>query len=140
MIQEKTNCNKCNVSIADKTKIKCEGLCMPCYMQGNYGFKPSQIESIKRRGLTEIAIKWTNLVHQGIPNIRNPLIATKAQKAIPMVYSAVNSYLHSETKKFDGNSILKSLTELRSLPNDELHEYLSEVERFIMELKRTAKS
>ena len=69
MTEARTNCDICSACIATKTKIDCEGFCMPCYMQNNYGFKPSQIKSIKRRGLYKVAVNWSNLVSQGQPNI-----------------------------------------------------------------------
>lgn len=112
---------------------------MPCYMKINGGFKSGQIESFERRGLSEIVEKWIELVRQGQPNIRNPLIADKGGEVIPVVYSAVEGYFKSENKNFDGEHILKLLKELKLLHHKELRQYVSKVEVFIMELNRAAK-
>lgn len=140
MNQERTNCNSCNASILETTKIRCEGLCAPCYMAINNGFKPGQVELFKRRGLSELVEKWIDLVRQGQPNIRNPLIANKGKEVIPVVYSAVEGFFRSDNKKYDGEHILRLLREMKLLQDEELQEYVSKVEAFIMELNRAAKS
>ena len=140
MSLERTNCDSCKASILESTKIRCNGLCAPCYMKANKGFKAGQIESFKKRGLSELVEKWIELVRLGQPNIRNPLIADKDKEVIPVVYSAVEGYFRSEAKKFDGEYILNLLKELKLLPDDELKQYVSKVEEFIMELKRAVKS
>ena len=140
MTQKRTNCDSCNASILEKTKTRCEGLCAPCYMIINNGFKPGQIESFKRRGLSELVEKWIVLVRKGQPNIRNPLIADRGKEVIPIVYSAVEGYFRSENKKYDGEYILRLLRELKSLQDDELQQYVTKVEVFIMELNRATKS
>ena len=106
----------------------------------NNGFKPGQIESFKRRGLSELVEKWIVLVRKGQPNIRNPLIADRGKEVIPIVYSAVEGYFRSENKKYDGEYILRLLRELKSLQDDELQQYVTKVEVFIMELNRATKS
>ena len=140
MTQDRTHCDSCKSSILESTKIRCKGLCAPCYMKVNNGFKAGQIESFKKRGLTELVEKWIELVRHGQPNIRNPLIADKGKEVIPVVYSAVEGYFRSENKKYDGEYILRLLRELKLLQDDELQQYVSKVEVFIMELNRTAKS
>jgi hypothetical protein len=109
-------------------------------MKANNGFKAGQIESFKKRGLSELVEKWVELTRQGQPNIRNPLIADKGKEVIPVVYSAVEGYFRSEEKSFDGEYILNLLKELKLLPDNELQQYVSKVEVFIMELNRAAKS
>ncbi|MCW9016549.1 MAG: hypothetical protein OQJ89_06280 [Kangiellaceae bacterium] len=105
----------------------------------NNGFKPGQVESFKKRGLSELVEKWIDLVRQGQPNIRNPLIANKGKEVIPVVYSAVEGYFRSDNKKYDGEHILRLLREMKLLEDEELQEYVSKVEAFIMELNRAAK-
>lgn len=140
MTHERTNCDSCYASILKTTKNRSNGLCAPCYMKVNNGFKPGQIESLKKRGLSEIVEDWGELVRQGQPNIRNPLIANKGQEVIPVVYSEVEGYFASENKKFDGENILSLLKELKLLPDNELKQYVSKVEAFIRKLSRAAKS
>ena len=140
MTQERTTCDSCNASILETTKIRYEGLCAPCYMTINNGFRAGQIDSFKRRGLSQLVEKWIELIRQGQPNIRNPLIANKAREVIPVVYSAVEGYFRSEYKKYDGEYILRLLRELKLLQDNELQQYVSKVEVFIMELNRAAKS
>jgi len=112
---------------------------MPCFMKNNHGFKPSQIKLIKKRGLNKLAIKWAEIVRQGTPNIRNPLISTKANEVISIIYSGVNRFLRFENEKFDSEKILKLLDELKSMSEEKLQQYISKIEKFIIALNREKK-
>ena len=137
---EHVNWDFCNASILGATKIECGGLCMLCFKKENKGLSPSQLASIKDRGLSDIFDKWNKLVRQGVPNIRNPVVSQKFHQSVPIVYSSVNGCFRSKNTKFDKNSILNLLTELKALGNKELEVYIGKVEAFILELIRATKS
>lgn len=132
-------CSSCDVSILEKTRDECGGLCMPCFMRLNNGFKPSQIKSIESRGLSNIAEKWVSLLRQGRPNIRNPIISSMGLDAFPIVHNAIDDYIRAKTDTFESDKVLTILKELKLLPDEELKQYISSVEEFVVELIRVSK-
>ena len=136
MIQNKAKCDSCDSLVLESTKTKCGGCCMRCYMTKNHGFRPSEIDSIKERGLLEKFNQWNDLVRQGVPNVRNPLISEQLNQCVSEVYQSVVEYFRSNVVSYDDNNILKVLAEPKSTSNGEVNQYAVIVEGFILGLIR----
>lgn len=134
MTKDKVKCDLCDSLVLESTKAKCGGYCMRCYMKNNHGFRPLEIDSIKERGLMEKFDQWNNLVREGVPNVRNPLIYEQLNQSVSVLYQSVVSYFRSNVVRYDGNNILKVLAELKSTSNDDVDKYVAKVEGFILGL------
>ncbi len=113
---------------------------MPCFMNNHHGFRPAELDSIRARGLINLARQWSELDRLGRPNIRNPVLATKLNQTFSTVHQSVVSYFRSEDTRFESDKVLSLLSELRQEANDELNRYASRLESFVIELARATKS
>ncbi|VAW78940.1 hypothetical protein MNBD_GAMMA12-3236 [hydrothermal vent metagenome] len=109
-------------------------------MKSNHGFRPSELEAIRERGLSEQLHQWNDIVRRGIPKIRNPSISQRLNQSIPIVYSSVTAYFRSRDMTLEGNSILKLLTEFKSISDSGLEQYISKIEFFMLGLISATKS
>ena len=106
-------------------------------MESNYGFRPFEMESLKERGLTELAIEWKEIINSGKPNERNPLKAEKLNKGYSEIYLYLEDYFLSKNAKLKGNEILRVITELKPIANSEIKQLISKVESLTIKLMKT---
>lgn len=106
-------------------------------MQLNYGFRPSEMESLKERGLTELAIEWKKIISLGKPNERNPLKAQKLNQGYSEIYLYLEDYFISAKSELKGNEILKIMSELKPMANAEVDQLISKVESFTLKLMKS---
>ena len=133
----KVQCDFCKTDILESTKLRSNGFCTPCFMESNYGFRPFEMESLKERGLTELAIEWKEIINSGKPNERNPLKAEKLNKGYSEIYLYLEDYFLSKNAKLKGNEILRVITELKPIANFEIKQLISKVESLTIKLMKT---
>ena len=137
MTTSMVRCNICEVPVLESTKQAANGSCIPCFKKSNYGFRPSDLDMLDKRGLTEMAIKWKELVKLGKPYERNPLKAEKLNDGYSRIYQYLENYFLIGDSGLNGNEILEILQELRTIENKEAKQLISKVEGFIFDLIKT---
>ena len=140
MTTGKVQCVSCDARILESTKIKGRGHCTPCFMNHNHGFRPSDLEMLNRRGLTDLAIKWKELVRLGKPDERNTSKAENLNKGYSQIYQCLENYFmvdHSELKE---NEMLSMLQEMRIIANDEVKKLISKVEALVFDIVKIEKN
>ena len=136
MTTDKVQCGSCKSSILESTKLRSNGFCTPCFMELNYGFRPSEVDSLKERGLIELAIEWKKIIRSGKPNERNPLKAEKLNKGYSEIYLYLEDYFLSNNSKLRGNEILNIMIELEPIANSEIKNLISKVKSLTMKLMK----
>ena len=134
MTTSMARCNTCEVPVLESTKQTADGYCVPCFKKSNYGFRPSDLDMLGKRGLTEMAIKWKELVKLGKPYERNPLTAEKLNQGYSKIYQYLENYFLVGNSELKGNEILEILQELSTIENKEAKQLISKVESFIFDL------
>ena len=137
MTTDKAQCGSCKSSILESTKLRSNGFCTPCFMELNYGFRPSEVDSLKERGLIELGIEWKKIIRSGKPNERNPFKAEELNKGYSEIYLHLEDYFLSKNAKLKGNEILRVITELKPIANSEIKQLISKVESLTIKLMKT---
>ena len=134
MTISKVQCDSCRSHILVSTKLNGGGLCTPCFKESNFGFRPSEMSSLRERGLIDFAIEWKKIIRSGKPNERNPLKAAKLNKGYSEIYLYFEDYFLTENSKLRGNEILRILSDLKPMATAEIEQLISNVESFTVRL------
>ena len=118
------------------TKIECNGICMRCFRERNDGFRPNELRSIEGRGLSDLLLRWKEIVRRGHPNIRNPDLRARLHHTYSTIYQSVVSNFRSEHAEFDVTEIASALNDLRIARDDELKSHILNLDRFVSDFSK----
>lgn len=136
---QRSSCINCNASILVATSKQCAGVCMGCFMKANNGHRPSELQSLQRRGLVQFFAKWETFYKKGfstpvyrISNTQHNILLSYAT----LIVSEVNSFLKRGEDKFKTSSgTEKILTELEFIESDQIKKYIQQVRSFHKKLR-----
>ncbi len=141
MPENKVNCSKCDSQFLESTSSASGGLCMPCFMGLNDGLRPTELNSLKDRGLLEFFDRWNAFVKKGVPKVkRNRKNLDKLSHYLPVINASVSGYLRFGKGHFNGEQNLNFLAELKEGSEGELLVFLTEAESLNSELINATKT
>ena len=109
-------------------------------MNRNYGFRPSDLEMLNNRGLTDIAIEWKELVRKGKPDERNSSKAEKLNRGYSQINQGLENYFMVDDSDLKENEMLSILQQMRTIANDDVLQLISKAETIIFNLVEIEKS
>jgi len=133
-------CIECGVSILPSTSEQCAGSCMRCFMKANDGYRPSELDSLQRKGLEQFQAKWKKFYEDAfssriysISDAQLELLTSYAS----IIIAEVNGFLKFGKGRFKVSlRTEKMLEELESIDSSKVKEYIQQVRSFHAVLQR----
>ncbi len=131
---ERTICGVCGAVALQSTFAECGGLCMQCFMKRNYGYRPSELASLRARGLEHYFERWRRFENKRIPFSWFHAPDPKTTHYVPLIQASISGYLRFGEGNFDAGPNIKFLVELKLSSKGKLNAYILELEELVQDL------